>query len=493
MDIFNDCDEKCKNLSRLYFGGKQLVYIGYENRINYTDLFIKYPIIVPELSKGFIPQDNIDITNTFIIMGDKPQTEYSKVEDNYYNIKALRDRNGNYLKAKINNPKIILENNQAFFEYIKSYDLGRLLELKYPTSFRCIFHEDKKPSAGIFQNEEGTYIYHCFSCGKSYNIINLVEVLGNFQSRPKAYKFIREIFNLTIMETEWQTEQKLLIQENRRVLLTGLLEEKCPTTYANIKRNIMYLEQMLMIAEDNIYSEKFLDATGNSVVFYASTKYICKSLGMSENSAKEVSKKNVLFAYHDLINKIADNEIPEEMLKRSQAINVNSPNKSKKHINFYSIPSYTTNWIESNEKKGISWKNNGYNMTGLSREMFYRAEGQEVSDKLYPQYKQVYDKDKKETVDRTTSKKSDERTIKIIEIIFDILTVQKWVTEKEIVDELTASGDIKITKREAERQLKKSLKEILDGYNLTRIRCNKEIKEIYGVTCKSYPFIIVQN
>lgn len=41
-------------------------------------------------------------------------------------------------------------------------------------------------------------------------------------------------------------------------------------------------------------------------------------------------------------------------------------------------------------------------------------------------------------------------------------------------------------------QIKKSLKEILDLYDLKRIRANKEIKNQYGVASKGYPFIIVR-
>ena len=493
MNIFNNCDEKCYNLSRLFFGGKQLVYKGYENIIDYKEILNKYPNNIENSKLEKKPRNIKDISsNTYNITWRK--TPHSENTDNYYNIKALRDRNVKYLKEKINNPKIILENNQAFFDYIKSYDLGRLLEIGYPKSFRCILHEDNNPSAGIFVNDEGTYIYHCFSCGVSYNIINLVEVLCNFKSRPKAYKFIKEIFNLEIMETEWQKEQKEILEENLRVLRDGELELNCPIAYKNIKRNIRYLEELIMIAKDNVYSDKFTDEDEN-VIFFASNSYICKQLGMSKNSSVEVTKKNVLFAYHDMINKIADNDIPEEMLKKSQAISANNEDKNRKyrHINYYSIPSFSTLLFKDIELKGEQWKNNGYTMKGLSREMIFRTEGKKLADKLYPQYSKVYSKEKKQVVDRTVTNKSQIVTDKMVEIIFDILEVKSYVLEKELIDELSADGDINISKKEAGSQIKKSMKEVLDSYNLKRIRCNKIIKEQYKVNTEGYPFIIVKN
>jgi len=37
------------------------------------------------------------------------------------------------------------------------------------------------------------------------------------------------------------------------------------------------------------------------------------------------------------------------------------------------------------------------------------------------------------------------------------------------------------------------MKEILDGYELQRIRAKKIIKEQLGITADGYPFIIVKN
>ena len=69
MQIFSNSDERCKNLSRLYFGGKELIYTGYDNRINYSEILNKYPLMD---AGGFCPQDNNKIyNNSYIIMGTK--------------------------------------------------------------------------------------------------------------------------------------------------------------------------------------------------------------------------------------------------------------------------------------------------------------------------------------------------------------------------------------------------------------------------------------
>ena len=505
MNVIGDVDEQCKNLNRPYFAGKEIVFdsgniinsdniIELSNSINVNNITLK-----PKNSSASerSPHNNISINhNINIIVGTKTNTSNeSIIKDDNYNIKAIANRNVEYLKKKLNHPHMVFNNNQEFCDYIfKEINLGELLEFHNPKSFKCIFHEDNNPSAGVFKNEQGYWIYNCFGCGVSYNLLGVIEVLGKFRSRPKAYKFIREIFNLEMAETEWQQEQKKLIDENLRALDTGELERECPQAYKNIKSNLKYLRNLLHIAKDNVTTEKMTDNEDN-VLFFASTRFICNSMGIKDGNAKEVSKKNTLFTYHKLLNKVDNSDVPEDLLKRSQAISINSTDKNKKyrHVNYYSIPSYNNMSFPEIEQQGKQWKINNYTIKGLSREMFFRKEGQKVANWLYPQYKQVFDKQQEMVVDRKTTYRSDRRTERIIEIIFYFLETQNYCIEKDIIDNLIEDEELKIRKSEAERQLKKSLPEILDAYNLKRVRTNKKIKEQYGITSKGYPFLIVKN
>jgi len=505
MNSIGEVDEQCKNLNRPYFAGKEIVFdsnniLDSNNIIELSkDIDINY---IPSKSNNIStseksPHNNINkLNNTNIIMGTKPLlANKSKSNNDNYNIKAIANRDIEYLKKKLNHPHMIFNNNQEFCDYIfKEINLGELLEFSYPKSIRCIFHEDNNNSAGIFKNEQGYWIYNCFGCGLSYNLLGVIEVLGKFRSRPKAYKFIREIFNLEMAETEWQKEQKELIEQNLRALDTGELEKNCPQTYKNIKSNLKYLRNLLRIAQDNVTTEKMTDNEDN-VLFFASTKFICNSMGIKEGNAKEISKKNTLFAYHKLINKVDNSEAPKDLLKRSQAISINSIDKNKKyrHVNYYSIPSYNNMLFPEIEKQGKLWKENNYTIKGLSREMFFRKEGQKVANWLYPQYKQVFDKQQEMVVDRKTTFRSDKRTEKIVEFIMWYIDELNYCLEKDIICNLVLDEELKIKKSEAERQIKKSLPEILDGYGLQRIRAKKLIKEQLGITDKGYPFIIVKN
>jgi len=222
------------------------------------------------------------------------------------------------------------------------------------------------------------------------------------------------------------------------------------------------------------------------VVFFASASYLCKQYGMSTNSTNKIFQKNALLVYHGLLNKLDEDEVPEQMLRRSKAIGANSENKKHRMVNFYSLPSYTTAKLEEIEGQARKWKEYGYTMKGISREMFYRGEGKEVADKIYLQFKKV-------TVDgvikdRTTSAYSDEKTQKIVVALHEILNKRGYVTEKDIIYCL----GYKYAYHTTEEQIKRSLKEILDSYGLQRVRANKVLKEKYKVNSGGYPFIIIR-
>jgi hypothetical protein len=289
------------------------------------------------------------------------------------------------------------------------------------------------------------------------------------------------------METDWQKEQKEILIENLKAIHNGELELNCPQAYKNNKRILRYLEQMHLIALDNVYNEKLTDDDGN-VVFFASRSYIANKLNISPNSLGKISDKLVVLSYHQLLNKLDDGEIPESLLDKSKHINAKEKNENYKRVNYFSIPSYTYNLYNEIEEQGKRWKENNYTMKGVSREMFFRVEGKDVADKLYPQYKKITTKDGKE-VDRTTSIKSDERTDEIALIIMSMINSNGYAIENEIVEELQD----RYSKTFAQTQLKRSLQEILDAYDLQRVRANKQIKEELGITNKGYPFLLLKN
>jgi len=503
IKVFDKSDNVTFDAARLFFGGRSLICEDY-HLISANEIIEKhYTSEYDNEVYQMVSNITLESLDTYGVSRkcyqDNKEVGYRAKPSllsyipktpliNYEIIKAIKNRNTEYIKNKLQFQKTTVINNQEYMDYIRKIDIAKLFEIKYPNNFKCIFHSDSKPSATIFTDRSGYYFYKCHSasCGKVYNILGIIEKLAGFKSRPKAHKFIREIFNIEFVESEFQKEQKEILTENIMFLTSGEFRQQCPTAYSNISRNLEYLVKLHKIAMDNIKNENLTDEEG-SVAFFASASYLCKEFKVSLYSLNNILKKNVQMAYHGLINKLDENEIPEKMLKRSRAISVNNGNQNNKNINVYSIPSFVQDQIEEIEKQGIKWKENKYTMRGLSREMFYRAEGKNAANRLYPQYKNITVDG--EIKDRTTSFLSDERTLNIVKAIFEIIESKKYVTEKDIVYFL--SDKYKYITTEA--QIKKSLKEILDSYGLERVRANKELKIQYEIQSNGYPFIIIKN
>ena len=100
-----------------------------------------------------------------------------------------------------------------------------------------------------------------------------------------------------------------------------------------------------------------------------------------------------------------------------------------------------------------------------------RTFGVELADKVYPQYKFENR--------QGTSAKSDQLTWDLSGYVLDKIKQQGYIFEREV------NLDGKVG-----RQWKKSIQEILDSYDLQRIRLNLQLKEKFRITDNGYPNII---
>ncbi|WP_041700331.1 hypothetical protein [Clostridium sp. BNL1100] len=503
MNTIGEVDEQCKNLNRFYYAGNNIVFdsgniidsdflINMSKDIeinNYTTNKVSKKVGNKEVQeKGTNILNEYNNLSNILVPLSKNTTEY-------YNIKALRERNADYLKEKINNNPIEFNNVSEFWYYIyHNINMVELLELKYPKSIKCLFHQDNSPSASVFKNDEGVWLYKCFSdnCGLTMNVKQLIEKLGNFKSEYKAIEFIKNIYNLSIKESSWSIEQKANLDSILYKLDMNIFAELCPVADKNIRYVKDLFCTLVHIAKDNIYGDNYMNSDGDAV-FFISLSELAKITKTYANNLNKLSQRIAVLVYHDLVRKLDDDKIPEVMLKKAQALSIDKG--TDKRINFYSIPSWVFEQLNIVEQQGIKWKNNGYTVKGASYEMFYRGEGLEVAQHIYPQHKKVATEfiniDTGEIItkitDRTTSKKSTERVDKITSCIQVLIKDKRYTTEKELIMYLSKEYRWEVT----EIQLRK-MRGQLEKLGFKRIRVNKEIKEQLGISTDGYPFIIMR-
>ncbi|WP_270816310.1 hypothetical protein [Hungatella effluvii] len=488
MGIMEDTDIVCKNRDRLFYGGKgkTVLYSAYESRINAETVIEKY---WKEEFIQFIPAKKIKGGKVITVNKEKCAVvkESKPIVDNR-NVKAIKEHNADYLREILVHEPIEFETKNEFWDYIYSdLDIAKLIDVDDPRSFCCVLHDDHNPSANIFTTQNGVQKYHCCSENLTLNIKQLIEMLGNFKSEYKAIQFIMDIYNLSIKESQWSIEQRENIDMMISNITLNKFKELCPQADKNIKYAKDTFLMMLSIARNNIYSEKFANNDGE-IVFFVSNKRLAEHLdkGNTQKKIDKISKYIKMLIYHDLVRILDDSNIPKELL--AKAINHQKCNGQKNHTNFYAIPSWVIQQLRTIEDNGNRWKDKGYRIDGVSFDMFYRTEGFDVAASLYPQYKKKKNENG-EIVDRTTTQASDERTMRIAEVILECVQNNGYCTEREVVCILGSHYKYEVT----EIQIKRCLNEIMDLYGLKKVKASKTLKEKFSIQLDGYPNIIITN
>ena len=491
MGIIGDIDEVCFNRDRLFFGGKgQLVlYPDYEARINVESIIERYwnDDFEQYISNAKPKKKKTPAASSKSKDKRNSDKEYGPYEN--LNVKAIKEHDVEYLRKVLAHEPIEFENKNEFWDYIYSeLDIAELIDIDNPHSFCCVLHDDHNPSANIFTTQNGIQKYRCCSENLTLNIKQLIEMLGNFKSEYKSIQFIMDIYNLSIKESKWSIEQR----ENIDLMISNItlnkFKELCPQADKNIKYAKDTFLMMLSIARNNVYSEKFSNDDGE-IVFFVTNKKLAEYMGKSNSQKKidKVSKYIKMLIYHDLIRILDDSQVPKELLMK--AIKYSGTDKrSGNHVSFYAIPSWVIQQLKTIENNGICWKDKGYRIGGVSFDMFYRSEGFDIAASLYPQYKKKKN-EYGEIVNRTTTQASDERTMKISEVILKTIQRKGYCTEKEVVYILGNQYRYEVT----ETQIKRCLNEIMDSYGLKKVKANKVLKEQYQIKSNGYPNIIIED
>ncbi|MPM34502.1 hypothetical protein SDC9_81085 [bioreactor metagenome] len=371
------------------------------------------------------------------------------------------------------NNKLIFSNRDNFYNYIKQQiDLIEFLGVDND-KFNCIFHEENNPSASIFINEEtGHYLYKCHSHNCDFETGSIIEVVQKLRKCdiPQAINFIKRVYGLEISETEWQINEKSVLKGNIQYLESGQLQEQYPTLYKRIRNYIPILIKFNEIALKYVYDEPVKGT--DKVIFFSSVRYICKHLKNADVS--DTNSRINLLVFLGLVVKLDENSIPKGMLEKSKE--QTRLKKQKNDVTYYLIPQYTDELLQEAENYAVLFKERNMTIKGWSRELVIRTFGEEVADRVFPQFK-----------GRPLSDESEEFAWEFDKLVLNLIEVKGYATEREVTLQLKGSKSI------TEQRIKKVLQETLDKYNLVRVRAGKELKKKYGIKSSGSPSIIVKN
>ena len=196
-------------------------------------------------------------------------------------------------------------------------------------------------------------------------------------------------------------------------------------------------------------------------------------MGISQSRPDTTLSFLVYLGVIDIIKKENINKKFFELTRRNIGnLNVNS-------IYFYAIPKYDDEHLLLMNKRLNIFYENKLRLRRWSREMIYRALGEEEANRVYPSMKGI-----------ELSDVSKDSSSKIETVALKIIHKKGWVTERELEKNVMLKFGGKEFKR---KQIKKLLGEMVNKYDLKRVRLNKDLKRELNVNMDGYPFLIMLN
>lgn len=469
IGTFSKTDPVTYDPTRLFFGGCMgyPIYFDEDARINADDVIGR-----------FFDDNCVEIFNKMKNKKRKNSEKYNnpkKVKEKKKKEKVLVNKN-NLNDSYMENVKAIMNldikklqeligikeetnvvcSEQDVYAFIDGIDLCEFLNLEEGGRIACILpdHPDKNPSAAIWTAPDGNQVYKCFRCDCCFKIIGLVEMLAQCK-RSQAIEFIKSVYNIMQVKSEWVLEQQEILRQNALYLDTDDFKLQFPNIHKLIRNRKHHL-QLIMLHFSTLINEEY--QIDGKPVFFGSYKNLMQVCNYKDET--KFSKSLTMFALLNMLTKLDTQNIPEKELNKAKSIAVKY--NLAKLTGFYQFEEFGCMQLRGSEKEAKNLVANNITYTGLSREYVLRTFGTERANRIFPQYKFENDKG--------NSEKSDNRTLRIANKVLAKIEQQGYIKESTIK-----------TSFKTEIQWKRSIQEILDTYGLVKVRASEYNKKKYGL------------
>ncbi|WP_422406934.1 MULTISPECIES: hypothetical protein [Gammaproteobacteria] len=451
---YPEADIACKDASRLFFGGRHLIPINYDNVLS-TEAVAH---IVKKPAKIVKKQPALKVLST------KPQTtglwELIKAKD----IESLKKEYAGYAKK--------LHSKVQVMRYMKTIPLTNLLGVE--EQCKDIFHEDNTPSAGVFKLEDSeVWLYKCFSTNHEFtgDIFTVVAKLQN-TDYMNAINFMMEVCNIEIVETEQIRAMKDQVEAYMEILVSEELKTAYPAIHGQFWRYKTDVYTILNIFKDNVYEDENEELR---CLTWMSARTLSMRLYGTETKKDKVNHILKLMTATDWIDTLSAEEIPAPLLKKLN--NNKTLNKRQYRSSVYEVSFLEHDFFLQLNKKCEVMKDKAFTTKANNREGLEMTFGKELANKVFVQ---------------DTDKSISKETLKLVKFMhtFTMEQIQShgFVTEKDIMAAMSKKFR---SKNLSERKFKAARAEMVEMYGLERKRLTKDLKKSLGIETdsKSMPTI----
>lgn len=361
---------------------------------------------------------------------------------------------------------------------LRSIDMRHYLGIncELNQNFKCIFHDDKHPSAQI--NLKGnSYKYFCYSSNclcntnKGMDIIDIVMMRKNC-STSDAIKHLIEYYNLSVsfLDIGWAQKQKEKYHKNINIIQSLKKNtEKYPYLNRILRYAFPYLQTILSIAQDNIISNLF--KVDGEALFFFSNRYLAKK---THKTLDRTNKYINLLCVLGLLIKVPYNRIDDKIVKTAKEI---SKKNKEQGICFYTIPDYAL-ILDVAEKRAKTLIECRFSIKGMSRTYIENVFGQEFADQVYHVH-----------IKPSTKNYLIQESIE--NFILQQVHQVGYCTKEMVINQSIVVNGVSIKKHTKDFEFRRILPDILQKYSLVYVKANKEINSKLNIN--TFKYIIVKE
>ena len=458
FNMFPTADVNCKDSSRLFFGGKSYTEINFNNRLDANTI-----VELPEGSPIQERQEQLELA-----------VDNTKVED--VNIKPtwwlIRHGHDDLVKARLSKYKATTHHQATAMEYVKSLNMGEVLDLPTERNFNDLFTEDANPSANVYKLEDSeVWLYTRHSSDESKRFTgSLIQVV---QKLKKTHFIGALMYLIEVMDIDFKATKEIQRLINEIEIYSALLlSSDLKKTYPHVAKifkdgRTNYASdvvQILQIAKNNV-----VEVDGEiRMISQLSVRELAERIHGTDKKKNRVSKVLNLMSTTDWIDKLSAEDLPEAI--KTKLVEYQEANNRKYRKNVIEFKYLGSDFFGTLNNKCEVMLDKGFTAKAtLTKEGLQNTFNETEANKVFNQ-----------DTERKIGKLSNDVETEAVHFIMESIESKGYVEEKAVIKHLSNF----IGKTLSDYKFKQLRSKITEGYGLERVRLNKTLKKEFAVSDK---------
>ncbi|WP_438351387.1 hypothetical protein ACP8HI_12490 [Paenibacillus sp. FA6] len=354
-------------------------------------------------------------------------------------------------------------------QHLKKQNLMELLGI--PDRYYCLFHNSSNPSSGSIYIHEGKYFYKCHSsCGVHHDIIQIIERVTRLPIH-KSFDYLKELYNIAEIKTEWQQDQEKLIEINIDIIeqfrYDKDLRQCYPylTKFLDTKGTLRLLIQIHEIARRKLPQLAKITDMNNAIIFAPMNMVVDEILNQKDGTLNNIDNSNtkaVIMIFMYLLNCIGLEQLPDILQQKAKEFQRKGSLQNGKVVHYksvaryYEIVSLDADRLILAEEMAQFFYQKKLTISGFNREQVFRVCGSEEANRVFP-----------DRMDEEISEMNESIAQELQKLVMELIEEKSWTTDREIMNQLVIPNfDIKQEFRKTFKYIKGKESEAIDSLHI---------------------------